>query len=182
MLSKRSILLSTVIFISTSHADMLYNHYVGQYVSLNAGVTYANKIFDSGVTKSGILGAGGNLFLGDQINPYFAPELDIGYFSFGSRGGVTMFSLGGRFTYSVGSGVSLFAKLAPAYAEVITRLTTRVQKNTFLPALGLGVGIGFTPQTMMTIEANGVWLPEDLGNANGVMGGLTLGVTHYWNM
>lgn len=175
---------SSLIFvgiISVAHADPLYNRFVGQYVSVNAGATLANKIFDSSSARRGFLGAGANIFAGSQINPYFAPELGLGYYSFSSRGGATLFGLDGRFTIPAGSCVSLFMKLGAAYTEVITRFATRVQKNSFVPSLGAGIGYGFSPSSMVTVEGNGVWLPQSLGNANGFLGGLTLGVTHYWN-
>ncbi|GEM_PF-4130008 len=167
--------------ISAAHADPLYNRFVGQYVSVNAGATLANKIFDPSASERGFLGAAANIFAGSQINPYFAPELGLGYYSFGSSGGATIFGLDGRFTIPAGSSVSLFFKLGAAYTEVITRFATRVQKNSFVPSLGGGIGYGFSPSSMVTLEGNGVWLPQSLGNANGFLGGLTLGVTHYWN-
>ena len=175
---------SSLIFvgiISVAHADPLYNRFVGQYVSVNAGATLANKIFDPSDSERGFLGAGANIFAGSQINSYFAPELGLGYYSFASSGGATIFGLDGRFTIPAGSCVSLFLKLGAGYTEVITRFASRIQKNSFVPTLGAGIGYGFSPSSMVTFEGNGVWLPQSLGNANGFLGGLTLGVTHYWN-
>ncbi len=168
-------------FISAAHADPLYNRFVGQYVSVNGGATIANKIFDPSDFERGFVGAGANIFAGSQINPYFAPELGLGYYSFASSGGATIFGLDGRFTIPAGSCVSLFFKLGAGYAEAITRFASRVQKNSFVPTLGAGIGFGFSPSSMVTVEGNGVWLPQSFGNANGFLGGLTLGVTHYWN-
>lgn len=167
--------------ITTANAESPGNNFMGQYVSANAGATYINTIYDTDASNGGFIGAGGDIFAGSQINPYFSPELGLGYFSFGSQGGISMFSVNGRFTWPIGSCISLFAKVGAGYAEVITRLSKRVQKNSFVPALGLGVGYGFSESSMATLETNGVWLPHSLGNANGYAGGVTLGVTHYWH-
>lgn len=183
MILKRTALFSTVTFgfFSVAYASDAYNNFVGQYFSFNAGATYAYKIYQSR-SKSGILGAGGNLFFGDQINAYFAPEVGFGYFSFGSNGGVTLLSLNGRFTLPVGTNVSLFVKLGAGYGEVITRIDpARKTTNDFVPSLGAGIGVGFLPNWMATLEANGAYFPYSLGNANGPIGGITLGVTHYFS-
>lgn len=174
-------LLLFVAAMTAANAESPGNNFVGQYVSANAGATYINTIYDVDGSNGGFLGAGGMVFAGSQINPYFAPEVGLGYFSFGSQGGISLFGLNARVTFPIGSCISLFAKLGAGYAEVITRLTKRVQKNSFVPTLGLGVGYGFSESTMATFETNGVWLPHSLGNAHGYAGGVTLGVTHYWN-
>ena len=171
------------IFIISAYADDNFdesdNHFTGQYVSVNAGATYAHNIYQF-THKSGFLGAGGSLFLGSQVNAFFAPELEASYFSFGSSSGMTTFGLVGRFTLPVGSAWSFFVKLGPGYSEVITRLTNRVQKNSFVPLFGAGVGYGFAPQWMGTLEANGTYFSHSMGNATGPAGGVTIGVTHYW--
>ena len=86
-----------------------------------------------------------------------------------------------RFTAPIGSHVSLFGKLGPAYAELTTRMNGYQSTNSFVPALGLGVGYGLTYQWMLSLEANGVWLPQDMGNGNGLAGGLTINATRYFN-
>ncbi|HLB55923.1 MAG TPA: outer membrane beta-barrel protein [Coxiellaceae bacterium] len=172
-----------VSFLSVAHAAIhdQYNRYVGQYVSVGGGATFANKIYQPpNNTQSGLIGGAANLFLGDQINPYFAPEVGFGYAQFRS-GGLTIIALNFRFTAPIGSHVSLFGKLGPAYAELTTRMNGYQSTNSFVPALGLGVGYGLTYQWMLSLEANGVWLPQDMGNGNGLAGGLTINATRYFN-
>ena len=168
------ILSTSVIFANTQ-----YNSYQGQYVSFGAGATYANKIYDTGGSDCGILGVGGVVFLGDQFTKYFAPEFETGYDSFGS-GGLTTLSVDGRFTFPVGQRFSIFARLGGGYAEAVTRITTRVQKNSFVPTMGLGVGYGLTNKWAMSLETDGAWLPQSLGNANGYAGAITVNFTRYW--
>lgn len=182
MLLKKIILISSIAcgsFLSIAQADSLYNAYQGQYVSVGIGATYANKIYQPGNTRSGFLGGGGNLFLGDQITPYVGPELGFNYFGFRS-GGVTILSLNGRFTLPVGSRISLFAKLGLGYTELTMRMNGYSSSNSFVPAFGLGVGYGLTSQWMLSAEGNGVYLPQGMGNGNGVIGGLTLAATRYF--
>lgn len=165
---------------STAYADPAFNQFVGQYVAVNGGGIYANKIYGPNQTKKNVIGGGANLYLGDQVTTYFAPELDFGYFSLGNSSGVGLLSLNARFTAPVGSLVSLFAKAGLGYGEVTTRLNTRVSGNSILPAFGLGAGFGFSPSSMVTLESSNVYVPHNLGNASGIMSAFTLGVTHYF--
>lgn len=181
MIARRIALFSVMAcgFFSVAQADT-YNRYVGQYYAVNAGASYAHRI-KAGASESGFLGAGGSILLGQQINPYFAPEAGFSYFSFGSNGGLTIVSVSARITAPVGSNVSLFGKIGAAYSELTTRtLGIGITAGDFVPAFGLGMGVGFSPTWMATLEANGVYFPVSTKNGNGPMGGVTLGVTHYF--
>jgi opacity protein-like surface antigen len=176
----RNTLLFTTMIFSAAQADSNFNRFTGQYVAVNAGAMYTSKIYGPNVTTKNAMGGGVNLYLGDQVTTYFAPELDFGYFSFGSPGGVGLLSLNARFTAPVGSSVSLFAKGGLGYGEVTTRLNTRVSASDIMPSFGLGVGFGFSPSSMVTLESSNVYAPHNLGNASGIMSAFTLGVTHYF--
>lgn len=165
---------------SSEQAVAPANPFQGQYVSVNAGATYANKIYQNPVVQSGILGAGGNIFLGDQINPYFAPEIGVNYFSFGSWGGVTIASINGKFTLPMGD-FSLFGKMGAGFGEVITRLKyTPVTSDNFVPSVGAGIGYNFLYRWTGTLEFSGAYF--SVSNANGFIGGFTAGVTHYFTL
>lgn len=186
MYIKKIILFLSIIFasfLSIAQAAMhdQYNRYVGQYVSVGGGATFANRVYQPpNNTQNGPIGGAANLFLGDQVNPYFAPEVGFGYAQFRS-GGLTIISLNFRFTAPIDSRISLFGKLGPAYAQLTTRMNGYLSEDSFVPALGLGIGYGLTYQWMLSLEANGVWLPENMGNGSGPIGGLTINATRYFN-
>ncbi|OGT46014.1 MAG: hypothetical protein A3E82_07805 [Gammaproteobacteria bacterium RIFCSPHIGHO2_12_FULL_38_11] len=156
------------------------NPFQGQYVSLNAGATYASNINQNPINKSGILGAGGNIFLGDKINPYFGPEMGVSYFSFGPWGGVMIACINAKLTLPMGD-FSLFGKLGAALGEVTTRLLiTPFSSSNFVPSVGAGLGYNFTHRWTGTAEFNGAYFSAK--NANGFIGGFTLGFTHYFTL
>ncbi|MCX7121936.1 MAG: outer membrane beta-barrel protein [Gammaproteobacteria bacterium] len=170
---------------STEHITAPPAEFEGQYVSVNAGATYANVIHQYPVTESGFLGAGGSIFLGDKINPYFGPEIGVGYYSFGSWGGATIVSLNAKFTIPM-SDFSLFAKVGAAFGELTTRFkpsanTIPIQSDEFLPSLGAGLGYNFMSRWTGSVECNGAYFPGSK-NGNGFIGGLTAGITHYFTL
>ncbi len=166
--------------ISIAHAETNhYNRIVGQYISGNFGGSYANQTHQEDRKENGFLGVGANLFLGDQINPYFAPEVGVAYFDMEHYNDwFSILNLNGRFTIPVGTRVSLFAKIGIGLGSVKTCFRHCHTSNDMVPTGGLGVGVGLTKEWMTSAEFNGAYFSTK--NAVGIFGGLTIGATRYF--
>lgn len=186
MTLKRFTLFSAVAcigFFSAANANHLfYNHYVGQYLSVDAGVSYAHQLYVNGKINNNVTGGGGALFLGDMINPYFGPEIALQYFDLPQMGGLILLNLNGRFTEFFGQSVSLFEKLGIGLSELRTCFQGCYKSDIMSPTFGIGVGVGITPQWMTSLEFNGTYLPSETPNGAGVVGAITFGATRYFNM
>jgi len=170
------------IFFSIANANSLYDTYRGQYLSVNAGASYANNVFSNGKSSSGFLGFGGDLFLGDQVSPYFSPEVVLDYFDLSPMGGgAIVFGLDGRFTVPVSEHIALFARLGPAVGYIRTCVSGLCRtSNGLVPALGLGAGYALTQQWTLSLEFNGAYFPKSTANGNGLIGAATIGATRFF--
>ncbi|OGT42610.1 MAG: hypothetical protein A3F13_09365 [Gammaproteobacteria bacterium RIFCSPHIGHO2_12_FULL_40_19] len=169
-------------FLSVANANYtFYNRYVGQYLSVGAGVSYADKIYVNGAKESGFRGFGTGLFLGDLITRYWGPEIGFQYFDLPQMGGLILLNLTGRFTQSFGQSVSLFEKLGIGLDELRTCYQGCFTSDNMSPTFGLGIGVGLTEQWMTSLEFNGAYLTTNSQNGAGVIGGFTLGATRYFN-
>jgi hypothetical protein len=186
MILKRLALFSAVVGIGLSSAafadHLFYNRYVGQYLSVDAGVSYAHRMYVNGKTNNNVLGGATAIFLGDLINPYFGPEVALQYFDLPQMGGLILLNLNGRFTQSIGQSVSLFEKLGIGLSELRTCYQGCQKTDIMSPTFGVGVGLGITPLWMTSLEFNGTYLPEETGNGSGLVGAVTFGATRYFNM
>lgn len=173
---------ASLLFTSIIQAETAYNKNLGQYLSVNGGASYASNLFQSGITKSGFLGFGGNIILGTMINENLAAEVAGNYFSFGTTGGVTILSLNGRVTVPAGNRVSLFGKLGIGYGELTTQFGNngKIITDLCVPTFGLGIGYHATDLWMVTLESTGAYFKSS-ANVSGVVGGLTIGGTRYFN-
>lgn len=190
MSTKKNILMAVVVAlvgaVPVSMADdTLSSFYQNEYVSFGGGATYVNKIFQdthpNRSVRSGILGAGGNLFIGSALSSFFGLEFGVNYFSFGSNGGLMLLAINGKFTELLGDNVLLYEKVGPGYGEVTTRFANRIASNSFAPSFGLGIGYHAGPHWLIDTEFDGAWFPNTTSNCNGVLGGITIGGTYYFN-
>ncbi|MCX7125639.1 MAG: outer membrane beta-barrel protein [Gammaproteobacteria bacterium] len=178
---KKITLFSVLLTLFSAPSVLAEDTFLGQYLSINAGGTYVSNIYQGAASKTGFQGAAANIFLGDQVNSYFGPEVGFAYYSFGSSGGgVALICLNGKFTIPM-NNFSVFGKIGAGFASVITYFQTKITTNDFVPSVGAGVGYGFTKKWKATVEFNGAYFPN-VGNANGFMGAFTAGVTHYFTL
>ncbi|HLB55924.1 MAG TPA: outer membrane beta-barrel protein [Coxiellaceae bacterium] len=164
---------STIIFASAFLANALadtqfYNLHTGFYVSGNAGVAF---------NKNSTSGFAGNFFVGRQFNPNIAIEGGYGYY--GTLGGTSVLNVAAKGTLPLGKRVTLFGKLGGAYIELENCFFGCATYSQVAPAFGLGMGVGINQDWTGSLEYNGVY--STLTNNNGFIGGVTLGVTRYFD-
>lgn len=186
MTPKKTILCASIIGLSFAAHAFTRNEFQGQYLSLNGGGVYVHNIYQNNASKNGFLGGGLNLFLGDQINDYFGPEIGFAFFALGPYGRVGIATLNGKFTLPLGvmNDFVIFAKAGIGYAELMTTIPTSspsLISDNFVESLGLGAGYNFAERWRTTLEYNGAWF-SSAPNATGLIGGVTLGVTHYFTL
>lgn len=171
-------LISVGLFVASANAE-----FQGNYASLNAGVSYIqDTAYENQDSVTGFRGAGANLFLGTTVNRYFAPELGAAFYSAIPVAKIQIYGLDFRITWPVSKTISLFGKVGPGVGELRTCTTPYcTTKSTFVPLIGAGIGYDVAKNWMATAEFNGADFPNSTGNGKGIMGGFTLGATHYWN-
>ena len=165
-----------------AHAAFFTNSDHRQYLSGNLGLPYVNHLYSNGNTISGFTGFGGALFLGEQINHIFGPELELQYDTYGESGELLLFGASGRATLNFNDRVNLFAKLGIGYGQArACGSSICATDNNVVPIFGGGMGVYITPQWLGSIEFNGAYFANStVDNADGVFGVLTVGVTRFF--
>jgi hypothetical protein len=182
MTLKKIVISTAAVFcFSLAHANTLYKAYQGQYISMNAGLSYANKMFYNYVNKSNVLGFGSNLFLGYQYSPYVAPEVLLQYEDLPPLGNAVVLGLDGKFTLPIQTRFSLFARLGGAIGYLRTCVSSSCYTSDGLvPTMGLGAGYDLGHRWTGTLECNGAYYPNSTNNGSGFIGAVTVGVTRYF--
>lgn len=183
MTMKKIVFISAVATLccSIANANTFEKAYQGQFLSVNAGASYANKLSYAGESDSGVMGFGTNLFFGDQIGAYFAPEVQLNYFDLPPMGNAIVFGLDGKFTLPIQERNSLFARLGVAMGYLRTCVGINcATSNGIVPTLGLGTGYDLGHRWVATLECNGAFYPQSTANGNGIIGALTIGATRYF--
>ncbi len=166
-------------FLSNAFADTeFYNAHEGFYVAGNGGISLGDKVKKSGQASSGFMGGAASVFIARQFKKYFA--LEGGFAYYGSKlGETTVFDVVGKGILPLGSRVMLFGKLGAAYAQLSTCFLGCDTQNQITPAFGLGMGVGITKKWAGTLEYNGIYLSSS--RSSGLLGGLTVGATRYFD-
>lgn len=172
-----SLYLLTSIFLTNGFAGE-YNSHQGFYVAGNIGASLSDKITKSGNTASGVTGFAASLFLARQFNTHFAVEGGFAHYSV-SFLGASIFDVVAKGILPLGSRVMLFGKLGGALAETEACFLGCETHNEFAPAVGAGLGVGINQNWATTLEYNAVYLSSS--TVSGLIGGLTIGATRYFD-
>lgn len=165
-------------FLTNALADS-YNLHDGFYVAGNLGASLSDKVKKSGNTASGVTGLAASLFLARQFNSYFALEGGFAHYSV-SFLGASIFDIVAKGVLPLGSRTMLFGKFGGALAETEACFLGCESHTQFAPAFGLGLGVGINHNWAGTLEYNGIYLSSS--NTTGLIGGLTVGATRYFDI
>lgn len=160
-----------------------FNTYHQQYISANVGIPYASTLYRGSTKVHGFRGVGGTLYLGEEFNHTFGPELELQYDDYGAKGQYLLFGISGRATYNFNQQVNVFVKAGLGSGEVrVSNQGAWKKRNMMVPVFGGGLGVALTPKWLTTVEFNGSYFSEDSSSiASGVLGVLTLGITRFFN-
>src|SRR3990167_10798327 len=156
-------------FLPTVFADVQsYNLHDGFYVSGNVGV---------GIKSYSTSGFAANFFVGRQFNPHIGIEGGYGYYGVSSE--TSVLNVVAKGIVPISTRGTLFAKLGGAYVELRNCFLGCTTYTQFAPAFGAGFGVNITKQWASSLEYNGVY--TTFTNNTGFVGGVTLGVTRYFD-
>ncbi|OGT66599.1 MAG: hypothetical protein A3J38_05465 [Gammaproteobacteria bacterium RIFCSPHIGHO2_12_FULL_45_9] len=173
-------------FISISRADVISDYYQHQYAGFNGAAIYVNKIYQNTnpgqISKRGFLSGGGNVYIGSALSSFFGLELNFGYYSFGSYGGLTSIALNGKFTEVLAKQWMLYQKIGGGYGEIVTRFNnTRIDSDNLIPTAALGIGYQVIDPWLLNLEFDAAMVPSGCTNAVGLIGALGIGTTYYFS-
>lgn len=154
-------------FFSTTFAEF-YNYHSGFYMSGNLGV---------GLKSNSTSGVAAAISIGRLFNPFIA--IEGGYAYYGSAGGTSVLNAVAKGILPISTRGTLFAKLGVGYIELRNCFLGCTTHTQFGPAFGLGGGVNINKQWQTTLEYNGVY--TTFTNDSGFVGGITLGVTRYFD-
>lgn len=162
-----SVALFISLFFSTTFAEF-YNYHSGFYLGGNLGV---------GLKSNSTSGVAAAISIGRLFNPFIA--IEGGYAYYGSADGTSVLNVVAKGVLPVSTRGTLFAKLGVGYIELRNCFLGCTTHNQFGPAFGLGGGVNINNQWQTSLEYNGVY--TTFTNNSGFVGGITLGVTRYFD-
>ena len=152
-----------------------------QYVSLQLGMPYANKITKNSEEITGVNGIGVSVYLGMQFNRMIGPEIGFNYNRYNklnSETYITSAALRGEIHFN--EQISGFAKVGVGAGTISACSSGCSQKTYFVPVFGAGLGWSVMYDWMISAEFNAAYFKDSPDmNARGTVGLLSLGLTRF---
>ncbi len=164
------------IFVSVFFASCAQANFSDLYTSVNAGGSYFTNLSSNGESFHGFSGPALSIFLGAPANQYFAPELALEYDRASTFGSAVLAGLDIKLMAPVKQDFLLFIKAGAGLGEITTKNGGTNTEDQAVTLFGAGAGYRFLPLWMGTVEFNGAYFDS----TKKVIGGVTLGITRFW--